>query len=57
MLVARHAAATTVVFAPGAAEQRAMGTDLMSRDNLDSRSVDNVLDPAAPGLTAASLGI
>lgn len=31
----RSAGITTVVFAPGAAEQHAMGTDMMSRDNLN----------------------
>jgi uncharacterized protein YbjT (DUF2867 family) len=33
------------------------GTPLMSRDNLDSMKVDNVLDPAIQALTAATLGI
>lgn len=33
------------------------GEPILTRDNLDSMTVDNVLDPAAPGLTAASLGI
>ena len=33
------------------------GDPILSRDNLDSMTVDNVLDPAMPGLTAASLGI
>ena len=33
------------------------GEPLLTRDNLDSMSVDNVLDPAIRDLTAASLGI
>jgi NADH dehydrogenase len=33
------------------------GTPIMSRDNLDSMKVDNVVDPAIQALTAASLGI
>lgn len=33
------------------------GEPLITRDNLDSMSVDNVLDPAIQDLTAASLGI
>jgi NADH dehydrogenase len=33
------------------------GEPILTRDNLDSMTVDNVLDPAAPDLTAASLGI
>ena len=33
------------------------GTPLMTRDNLDSMMVDNVLDPAIQALTAATLGI
>lgn len=33
------------------------GEPVITRDNLDSMAVDNVLDPATPGLTAASLGI
>jgi uncharacterized protein YbjT (DUF2867 family) len=33
------------------------GTPLMSRDNLDSMRVDNVVDPAIQALTAATLGI
>jgi NADH dehydrogenase len=33
------------------------GTPLLSRDNLDSMKVDNVVDPAIRDLTAASLGI
>ena len=33
------------------------GTPLMSRDNLDSMKEDNVVDPAIPSLTAATLGI
>jgi NADH dehydrogenase len=33
------------------------GTPLMSRDNLDSMKVDNVIDPAIESLTAATLGI
>lgn len=33
------------------------GTPIMSRDNLDSMKVDNVVDPAIQSLTAASLGI
>ena len=33
------------------------GTPLMSRDNLDSMKVDNVVDPAIQRLTAATLGI
>jgi uncharacterized protein YbjT (DUF2867 family) len=33
------------------------GTPLMSRDNLDSMKVDNVVDPAIQALTAATLGI
>ncbi|MFL6672129.1 MAG: complex I NDUFA9 subunit family protein [Massilia sp.] len=33
------------------------GTPVMSRDNLDSMKVDNVVDPAIQALTAASLGI
>lgn len=33
------------------------GTPLISRDNLDSMKVDNVVDPAIQSLTAASLGI
>jgi NADH dehydrogenase len=33
------------------------GTPLLSRDNLDSMKVDNVLDPAIQALTAATLGI
>jgi NADH dehydrogenase len=33
------------------------GEPIMSRDNLDSMKVDNVVDPAIQALTAASLGI
>nr|WP_229425299.1 hypothetical protein [Massilia sp. Se16.2.3] len=33
------------------------GEPLLTRDNLDSMKVDNVLDPAIGDLTAASLGI
>ena len=33
------------------------GEPILTRDNLDSMSVDNVLDPAIQDLTAASLGI
>jgi NADH dehydrogenase len=33
------------------------GTPLLTRDNLDSMKVDNVVDPAIQSLTAASLGI
>jgi uncharacterized protein YbjT (DUF2867 family) len=33
------------------------GTPVMTRDNLDSMKVDNVVDPAIQALTAASLGI
>lgn len=33
------------------------GEPVLTRDNLDSMTVDNVLDPAAPHLTAAPLGI
>jgi uncharacterized protein YbjT (DUF2867 family) len=33
------------------------GEPVMSRDNLDSMQVDNVVDPAIQALTAASLGI
>jgi uncharacterized protein YbjT (DUF2867 family) len=33
------------------------GTPLLSRDNLDSMKVDNVIDPAIQALTAATLGI
>jgi NADH dehydrogenase len=33
------------------------GEPMMSRDNLDSMKVDNVVDPAIQALTAASLGI
>ena len=33
------------------------GTPLISRDNLDSMKVDNVVDPAIQRLTAATLGI
>jgi uncharacterized protein YbjT (DUF2867 family) len=33
------------------------GQPLLSRDNLDSMKVDNVVDPAIQALTAASLGI
>lgn len=33
------------------------GTPLMSRDNLDSMRVDNVIDPAGPALTLADLDI
>jgi NADH dehydrogenase len=33
------------------------GTPLMSRDNLDSMKVDNVVDPAIEATTAAELGI
>jgi NADH dehydrogenase len=33
------------------------GEPLLTRDNLDSMSVDNVVDPAIQDLTAASLGI
>jgi NADH dehydrogenase len=33
------------------------GTPLMSRDNLDSMKVDNVVDPAIQALTADTLGI
>jgi uncharacterized protein YbjT (DUF2867 family) len=33
------------------------GTPLMSRDNLDSMRVDNVIDPSSGALTAAALGI
>jgi NADH dehydrogenase len=33
------------------------GKTLMSRDNLDSMEVDNVVDPAIQALTAATLGI
>ena len=33
------------------------GETILSRDNLDSMKADNVLDPAAPGLTAQALGI
>jgi NADH dehydrogenase len=33
------------------------GEPILTRDNLDSMSVDNVLDPAIGDLTAASLGI
>jgi NADH dehydrogenase len=33
------------------------GKPIMSRDNLDSMKVDNVVDPAIQALTAASLGI
>ncbi len=33
------------------------GEPLMSRDNLDSMKVDNVIDPASGALTAADLGI
>jgi NADH dehydrogenase len=33
------------------------GKTLMSRDNLDSMKVDNVVDPAIQALTAATLGI
>jgi NADH dehydrogenase len=33
------------------------GDPIISRDNIDSMKADNVLDPAGPHLTAASLGI
>jgi uncharacterized protein YbjT (DUF2867 family) len=33
------------------------GTPIMSRDNLDSMKVDNVVDPAIQALTATTLGI
>jgi uncharacterized protein YbjT (DUF2867 family) len=33
------------------------GTPLLSRDNLDSMKIDNVVDPAIQSLTAATLGI
>lgn len=33
------------------------GEPILTRDNLDSMKVDNVLDPAIPHLTAAALGI
>lgn len=33
------------------------GTPLITRDNLDSMKVDNVIDPATSSLTAADLGI
>jgi NADH dehydrogenase len=33
------------------------GEPMMTRDNLDSMKVDNVIDPAIQALTAASLGI
>lgn len=33
------------------------GTPLLTRDNLDSMKVDNVVDPAIQALTAAALGI
>lgn len=37
--------------------ERLPGTPLLTRDNLDTMSVDNVLDPAIQDLTAAALGI
>jgi hypothetical protein len=33
------------------------GEPVLTRDNLDSMTVDNVIDPATQALTAASLGI
>ena len=48
---------------PGVARLQAMffemlpGAPIMSRDNLDSMQVDNVVDPAIQATTAAVLGI